>query len=75
MSYKLKNALKLHAKEVLTTDPLVTTDPALLPLDRVIEECDVLILCVPHSAYRGLDLKGKPVVDVWNFFGTGGGGA
>ncbi|GAB5506231.1 MAG: UDP-N-acetyl-D-mannosamine dehydrogenase [Rhizobiaceae bacterium] len=70
LSYKMKKMLSLHAKEVLTTDPHVTTDPALLPLDEVIEESDLLVLCVPHSAYKDLDLRGKPVVDVWSYFDT-----
>ena len=67
LSYKCKNALVSHAREILTTDPFVTTDPALLPVEDVIEKSDVLILCTPHSAYKTLDLKGKPVVDVWGF--------
>lgn len=65
LSYKLKNALAGQAKEVLTTDPFVTSDPALLPLDQVIERSDLLILCAPHRVYKSTDLKGKPVVDVW----------
>lgn len=65
LSYKLKNALVGHAKQVLTTDPFVTTDPTLLPLEDVVERSDLLILCAPHSGYRNADLKGKPVVDVW----------
>jgi UDP-N-acetyl-D-mannosaminuronic acid dehydrogenase len=65
LSYKLKNELMSHAREVLTTDPFVTTDPALRPLDEVIAKSDVLILCTPHRAYKSADLKGKPVVDVW----------
>ena len=52
---------------MLTTDPFVTSDPDLLPLDEVITRSDVLILCAPHSAYRELDFAGKPVVDVWGF--------
>lgn len=67
LSYKLKNALKMCAREVLTTDPFVTTDPALLPLDQVVARSDILVLCTPHSAYADADLKGKPVVDVWGF--------
>jgi len=35
----------------------------------VIERSDLLILCAPHSAYRELDLAGKPVVDVWGALG------
>ncbi len=65
LSYKFKKALSNHAKGVLTTDPFVTTDPDLLPLDHVVAHSDLLVLCAPHSAYRDLDLAGKPVVDVW----------
>jgi UDP-N-acetyl-D-mannosaminuronic acid dehydrogenase len=71
LSYKLKKALRLRTPRVLCTDPHVTTDAELVPLERVIAESDVLILCVPHKAYRGLDLGKKPVVDVWNFFKRG----
>ena len=67
LSYKLKRTLQMSAREVLTTDPFVTTDPALLPLEKVVERSDILILCTPHSAYADADLKGKPVVDVWGF--------
>ncbi len=67
LSYKLKRALQMAAKDVLTTDPFVTTDPALLPLDQVVDRSDILILCTPHSAFASADLKGKPVVDVWGF--------
>ena len=67
LSYKLKRTLQMSARNVLTTDPFVTTDPATLPLEQVIEQSDLLILCTPHSAYANADLKGKPVVDVWGF--------
>ena len=67
LSYKFKKDLAIHAKKVLTTDPHVTTDPDIQPLDRVLEESDLLVLCVPHGAYEGLDTAGKPVIDVWNF--------
>jgi UDP-N-acetyl-D-mannosaminuronic acid dehydrogenase len=67
LSYKLKRALQMCAREVITTDPFVTTDPAVLPLEQVVARSDILILCTPHSAYAEVDLKGKPVVDVWGF--------
>ena len=66
LSYKLKKLLGHHAKEVLTTDPFVQTDRELLPLDEVIQRSDLLVLAVPHRAYVGHDLQGKPVVDIWN---------
>jgi UDP-N-acetyl-D-mannosaminuronic acid dehydrogenase len=65
LSYKFKKVLNGYAHEVLTTDPFVTADPDLLPLDEVIARSDVLILCTPHNTYKTADLKGKPVVDVW----------
>ena len=65
LSYKLKKALANSARSVLTTDPLVTDDPELLPLDEVIARSDLLILCTPHRIYRNVDFKGKPMVDVW----------
>jgi UDP-N-acetyl-D-mannosaminuronic acid dehydrogenase len=65
LSYKFKKALANEAETVLTTDPFVTTDPELLPLEEVVARSDLLILCAPHAAYRKLDFAGKPVVDVW----------
>jgi UDP-N-acetyl-D-mannosaminuronic acid dehydrogenase len=67
LSYKLKRTLQMFAREVLTTDPFVTTDPTLLPFDEVVDRSDMLILCTPHSAYADAALDGKPVVDVWGF--------
>jgi len=65
LSYKFKKALAPLAAGVLTTDPFVTSDPELRPLEEVVAKSDLLILCAPHAAYRALDLAGKPVVDVW----------
>ena len=67
LSYKMKKVLASYACEVITTDPFVTVDPELLPLDEVVARSDLLILCTPHACYKQADLKGKPVVDVWGF--------
>ena len=67
LSYKLKKVLAVRAKEVLTTDPHVTSDLDLIPIDDVIEKSELLILCVPHSVYAALDVQGKPVVDIWGY--------
>jgi UDP-N-acetyl-D-mannosaminuronic acid dehydrogenase len=71
LSYKIKKTLVMCSKRVLTTDPFVKTDPELLPLERVLAESDVLVLCTPHRAYRHLKLGGKPLIDVWNFMERG----
>ena len=51
LSYKLRRILELEAKEVLTTDPFVSTDDRLLPLDEVLERSDLLIIGAPHHEY------------------------
>lgn len=66
LSYKFKKILSGQARAVLTTDPFVTTDPELMPLDDVIAKSDLLILCAPHAVYRDANFKGKPVFDVWS---------
>ncbi len=71
LSYKMKKVMKFRAKEVLTTDPYVTEDPELYPLEEVIEKSDLIILCVPHKQYKTLDIKDKPVVDIWGHLGKG----
>ena len=68
LSYKLQKLLRFEARAVLSTDPFVRDDASLLPLEEVLARSDVLILCVPHDAYRGLDFAGKPVVDIWNLY-------
>ena len=69
-SYKIKNLLDLYAAKVLSTDPYVHTDPDILPLNQVIENSDVLVLCTPHSQYRDLDTAGKTVIDIWGFLNS-----
>jgi UDP-N-acetyl-D-mannosaminuronic acid dehydrogenase len=71
LSYKVKKLLMFRAKEVLTTDPYITSDPTLLPLDEVLSRSDILVLCAPHRDYRNLELHHKIVVDVWNLWGVG----
>ncbi len=71
LSYKLRKILEYEAAGVVCTDPFVQ-DPALVSLEETIERSDVLVLGAPHSDYRSLVIPdGKPVIDVWNFFGKG----
>jgi UDP-N-acetyl-D-mannosaminuronic acid dehydrogenase len=67
----MKNALKPHAKEILTTDPHVTTDPEIRPLDEVLAKSDLLVLCTPHAAYKDLAMGETPLVDIWRYIGSG----
>jgi UDP-N-acetyl-D-mannosaminuronic acid dehydrogenase len=73
LSYKFKKVLMSQAKAVLTTDPFVSlsVDPELKPLETVIAESDLMILCAPHAAYKTAGFAGKPVFDVWGHVETG----
>jgi UDP-N-acetyl-D-mannosaminuronic acid dehydrogenase len=70
LSYKLKRILAFKAGAVLTTDPYVTVDADLLPLDEVIARSDLLVIGAPHPEYRDLATE-KPVADIWNILGHG----
>jgi UDP-N-acetyl-D-mannosaminuronic acid dehydrogenase len=70
LSYKLKRVLKVRAAAVLTTDPFVTTDKDLDPLDLVLERSDLIVIGAPHRVYAEVDMV-QPVVDIWNLRGNG----
>jgi UDP-N-acetyl-D-mannosaminuronic acid dehydrogenase len=70
LSYKLKRILTFKAREVLTTDPYVTSDATLVPLDEVLAKADLIIVATPHPEYRGLSIS-QPVADVWGIYDEG----
>src|SRR3954454_4586485 len=70
LSYKLRRVLDFRARDVLTTDPHVTTDIRVVLGEEVLAQGDLLVLATPHSLYRDIQTD-VPVVDVWNFFGRG----
>ena len=70
LSYKLRRILRFRAADVLCTDPYVTADPDLTPLDEVLDKADLLVVGTPHAAYAELKPT-QPVVDIWNLFGEG----
>jgi UDP-N-acetyl-D-mannosaminuronic acid dehydrogenase len=70
LSYKLKRILAFKADAVLCTDPYVTVDPSLLPLEDVLARSDLLVVGAPHPEYRGLVVD-KPAADIWDVLGNG----
>jgi UDP-N-acetyl-D-mannosaminuronic acid dehydrogenase len=70
LSYKLRKLLRWSGARVLATDPNVKDD-RLVPLDTVLAESEILVLGAPHKPYRGLQVGGKDVVDVWGVLGDG----
>ena len=68
LSYKLRKLAQFKGANVMCTDPYVH-DPSFEPLDKVLEESDLLIVAAPHRAYRTLELDGREVVDIWGITG------
>jgi len=70
LSYKMKRILTGKAAGVLCSDPYVTGDPDIVPLDTAVAESDLLIIAAPHRQYAELRTT-KPVVDITNLLGNG----
>jgi UDP-N-acetyl-D-mannosaminuronic acid dehydrogenase len=70
LSYKLKKLASFRGAHVLCTDPYVE-DGELRPLEEVLRSSDVLVIAAPHRAYRGLELGGREVIDIWGVNGRG----
>jgi UDP-N-acetyl-D-mannosaminuronic acid dehydrogenase len=70
LAYKLKRILQFRAKDVVSTDPFVSSDPELVSLAEVLDRSDLLIIAAPHRQYADL-VTDLPVVDLWNLRGNG----
>jgi UDP-N-acetyl-D-mannosaminuronic acid dehydrogenase len=70
LAYKLKRVLEIRTAQVLTTDPYVTDDLNLSPLDVVLDQSDLLVVGAPHRQYADLAIA-QPVVDIWDLRGEG----
>lgn len=70
LSYKVRKLLAWKGATVLCTDPYVD-DERLVPLEQVMADADLLVLGAPHRGYRGLEVGGRDVVDVWGATGQG----
>jgi UDP-N-acetyl-D-mannosaminuronic acid dehydrogenase len=71
LSFKLRKLLSWAGAEVLCTDPFVVDD-RLVPLDDVVARSEIIVLGVPHKAYRGLTFGSeRDVVDIWGALGEG----
>jgi UDP-N-acetyl-D-mannosaminuronic acid dehydrogenase len=82
LAFKLRKILKIRARKVLCADSRINREHVLrhveslhanelVDTDALIEKSDVIVVGVPHSEYRSVDLKGKPVIDIWNMLGKG----
>ena len=68
LSYKLGKILRFHGTEVYYSDEFAQ-DPTFVSKEELIEQSEVIIIGVPHSAYKWLKFDDKTeVVDVWGIF-------
>ncbi len=70
LSYRLKRILQFKSERVLCTDPYVTVDPTLVPLETVLAEADLLVVGAPHRVYKDLTVS-VPIIDITNLRGQG----
>ncbi len=65
LSYKLAKLLRFHGAEVVCSDEYVQ-DSAFVTKERLLATCPVVIVGVPHSAYRSLSApNGAVLIDLW----------
>jgi len=66
LSYKLGKLLRFHGAKVFYSDEYAR-DPTFVDKETLVRECDVVIVGVPHNAYRSLQVPdAKHVVDLWS---------
>ena len=70
LSYKLRKLLAWAGATIVCTDPYVRDD-RLTTLECVLQDSEILVLGVPHKAYRNLEVGGRDIVDVWGAMGRG----
>ena len=71
LSFKLRKLLDIEAGKVLCSDVYINEETFVSP-QELVRAADIVILATPHKEYASLDVKDKVLVDVWNFYGTGG---
>lgn len=65
LSFKLGKVLRFHGAKVYYSDEYAK-NPDFISKEKLVKLSDVVIVGVPHSAYKGLIIpKGKEVVDLW----------
>ena len=64
LAFKLRKSLKFECKEVLAADPYLDK-PWIVSPEELVERSGLIFVGTPHSAYKKLNLKGKPVIDCW----------
>ena len=67
LSFKVKKSLEFYGIKVICHDPFLSSA---VPLDRVLADSEVLVLCMPHDEYQSVK-PAVPFVDVWGVWHKG----
>jgi UDP-N-acetyl-D-mannosaminuronic acid dehydrogenase len=68
LSYKLGKILSFNGSTVYYSDEFVK-DPTFVTKEHLIKSSDIIIVGVPHSAYKGMTIpEEKEVIDLWGIF-------
>ena len=71
LAYKLRKLLRLRGAEVICSDEYVR-DRTFLAKEEILRRAEVVIIGVPHSAYKNLSVpKRVRVIDLWGCLGRG----
>ena len=70
LSYKLGKVLRFNGADVSYSDEFAR-DPTFITKEELVARCDVVIVGVPHTAYRTLAIPARvEVVDLWGVIQT-----
>jgi len=47
-------------------------EPDFVSAEELVRLSDIIILGAPHKEYAQLDMNGRVLIDVWDFYGRGG---
>ncbi|AGB01515.1 nucleotide sugar dehydrogenase [Methanoregula formicica SMSP] len=71
LSYKLGKILRFYGAEVLYSDEFAK-DPTFINKEELVRSSDIIIVGVPHTAYKTLKVpKSAEVVDLWRILPEG----
>jgi len=69
LSYKLGKVLRFYGSTVLYSDEFAK-DPTFITKEQLVARSDVVVVGVPHSAYRTLAVpESLEIVDLWGVLG------
>ncbi len=66
LSFKLRKLLRFHGADAVCSDEYAE-DPSFVSKEELVSTCDVIVIGVPHTAYKTLAIPASAVVlDLWD---------